>query len=155
MFTVREAVSQARHLMESWERPAIFVRTRQGRSSNALHNSLTSLLIVVDVVNVPSLFSLTMSGTFRARRPASPPPGGVSPVVHSQRFPHPREEHLDADERRVAASQGFSPSYGRMGKNYPSGGLNITSGEYKLLFFVVLIASGVRLFRLSKPDSIV
>ncbi|KAF9530966.1 glycosyltransferase family 39 protein [Crepidotus variabilis] len=113
-----------------------------------------------------------MSGTFRARRPASPPPSfassvglpsagqqpgpsGISPLVHSQRFPHPREEHLDADERRAAASKGFAPSYGRTGKNFSSGGLNITTGEWKLLFFVILIASAVRLFRLSKPNSVV
>lgn len=90
-----------------------------------------------------------MSGNFRARRPASPPPG-VS--YSSQRFPHPRDEHLDADERRAAASKGFAP--GRT-KNFPSGGLDITSGEWKLLFLIVLVASGVRLFRLSKPNSVV
>ena len=76
-------------------------------------------------------------------------------MVHSQRFPHPKEEHLDADERRAAASKGLSPGYGRTGKNFPPGGLNITAGEWKLLFFVVVIASGVRLFRLSKPNSVV
>ncbi|KAF9456199.1 glycosyltransferase family 39 protein [Collybia nuda] len=94
-----------------------------------------------------------MSGHVRARRPASPPPG----VAHgaptpSQRFPHPRDEHLDADARRAAASKGFGP--GRI-KNYPPGGLHMTGGEWKLLFLVVLIAAGVRLFRLSKPNSVV
>ncbi|SRR6266545_4502165 len=92
-----------------------------------------------------------MSGTFRARRPASPPPGSQH-VLPSQRFPHSREGHLDADERRAVASKGFAP--GRT-KSYPPGGLNLTSGEWKLLFFIVLVASGVRLFRLSKPDSVV
>jgi dolichyl-phosphate-mannose-protein mannosyltransferase len=93
-----------------------------------------------------------MSGTFRARRPYSPPPTAASPIVHSQRFPHAREDHLDADERRAAASKGFAP--GRT-KSYPPGGLSMTVGEWKLLFFVVLLATGVRLFRLSKPDSVV
>ncbi|KIM42741.1 glycosyltransferase family 39 protein [Hebeloma cylindrosporum] len=93
-----------------------------------------------------------MSGNFRARRPASPPPGGSYPMPTSQRFPHPRDEHLDADERRAAASKGFAP--GRT-KHYPSGGLDITSGEWKLLFLIVLVAAGVRLFRLSKPNSVV
>lgn len=94
-----------------------------------------------------------MSGNVRARRPASPPPG----VAHAfptatQRFPHLREDHLDADERRAAASKGFAP--GRV-KNYPSGGLNLTSGEWKLLLVIVLVAAGIRLFRLSKPNSVV
>lgn len=31
----------------------------------------------------------------------------------------------------------------------------MTSGEWKLLFFIVLVAAGVRLFRLSKPNSVV
>ncbi|KAF9040827.1 glycosyltransferase family 39 protein [Panaeolus papilionaceus] len=101
-----------------------------------------------------------MSGNFRARRPASPPPSS-SASLHPQqatfrpspRFPHPRDEHLDADERRAAASKGFAP--GHSGKSYPPGGLNISLGEWKLLFLIVLIAAGVRLFRLSKPNSVV
>ncbi|RDB20321.1 Dolichyl-phosphate-mannose--protein mannosyltransferase 1 [Hypsizygus marmoreus] len=97
-----------------------------------------------------------MSGHVRARRPASPPPGVAHPApapAPSQRFPHPRDEHLDADERRAAASKGFAP-LGR-GKYHPPGGLNMTVGEWKLLFFIVLVAAGVRLFRLSKPNSVV
>ncbi|KAF8189749.1 mannosyltransferase 1 [Pholiota molesta] len=87
-----------------------------------------------------------MSGNFRARRPASPPPGvSHPPPPTSQRFPHPRDEHLDADERRAAASKGFAP--GRT-KSYPP-------GEWKLLFLIVFVAAGVRLFRLSKPNSVV
>jgi dolichyl-phosphate-mannose-protein mannosyltransferase len=31
----------------------------------------------------------------------------------------------------------------------------LTGGEWKLLFFIVIIAAGVRLFRLSKPNSVV
>lgn len=94
-----------------------------------------------------------MSGNFRARRPASPPPGvaHAAPIT-SQRFPYPKEDYLDADARRAAASKGFAP--GRT-KNYPPGGLNMTSGEWKLLFFIVIVACGVRLFRLSKPNSVV
>ncbi|KAG6910171.1 hypothetical protein DXG01_012620 [Tephrocybe rancida] len=94
-----------------------------------------------------------MSGHVRARRPASPPPGvpHAAPIA-SQRFPHPRDDHLDADARRAAASKGFAP--GRS-KQYPPGGLNLTSGEVKLLFVLVLVAAGVRLFRLSKPNSVV
>jgi dolichyl-phosphate-mannose-protein mannosyltransferase len=59
---------------------------------------------------------------------------------------------LDADERRAAASKGLGS--GRV-KRISTGGLNITSGEWKLLFAVVILASLVRLFRLSKPDSVV
>ncbi|KAG6890668.1 hypothetical protein C0992_013340 [Termitomyces sp. T32_za158] len=94
-----------------------------------------------------------MSGHVRARRPASPPPGvaHAAPVA-SQRFPHPRDDHLDADARRAAASKGLL-----LGKNkqYPSGGLSVTESEVKLLFVLVLVAAGVRLFRLSKPNSVV
>ncbi|KAF8905795.1 Dolichyl-phosphate-mannose-protein mannosyltransferase-domain-containing protein [Gymnopilus junonius] len=94
-----------------------------------------------------------MSGNFRARRPASPPPGvSYIPTMSSQRFPHPREEHLDADEKRAAASKGFAPGKTR---NYPPGGINLTSGEWKLLIVIVLVACAVRLFRLSKPNSVV
>jgi dolichyl-phosphate-mannose-protein mannosyltransferase len=83
----------------------------------------------------------------RVRRPPSPP----IKYTGQPRFPHPRQDH-DADEKRAAASKGFGP--GRT-KHYPSGGLSVTSGELKLLFFVVLVACGVRLFRLSKPNSVV
>ncbi|KAJ7591079.1 glycosyltransferase family 39 protein [Mycena floridula] len=90
----------------------------------------------------------------RARRPASPPPGlgHQKPPQTTQRFPHPRQDHLDADARREAASKGFLP--GRM-KYYPPGGLHMTSGEWKLLLVIVLVAASVRLFRLSKPNSVV
>lgn len=59
---------------------------------------------------------------------------------------------MDADERRLAASQGLGPGRSKI---YPLGGLNVTSGEWKLLFLIVLVAAGVRLFRLSKPNSVV
>lgn len=59
---------------------------------------------------------------------------------------------MDADVRRAAASKGLAP--GRV-KAYPLGGLNLSSGEWKLLVVVLLVASAVRLFRLSKPSSVV
>ncbi|KAI0915447.1 hypothetical protein AcV5_003665 [Taiwanofungus camphoratus] len=92
-----------------------------------------------------------MSGSVRVRRPASPPPGLPHAAPHSQRFPHPRHDHLDADERREAASRGYGP--GR--KVYSPGGLNIAPAEWKLLIVIVIIASAVRLFRLSHPNSVV
>lgn len=91
-----------------------------------------------------------MSGSVRARRPASPPPGLPRPAA-PQRFPHARQDHLDADERRVAASRGFKP--GR--SSHSPGGLNIAPAEWKLLLLIVLVAAGVRLFRLSRPNSVV
>ena len=69
------------------------------------------------------------------------------------RFPHPKEEHLDADARREAASRGFKP--GMSLKIYPPGGLTLSSGEWKLLGLVVLLAAFVRLFRLDQPGSVV
>ncbi|KAJ7667071.1 glycosyltransferase family 39 protein [Mycena rosella] len=94
-----------------------------------------------------------MSGNVRARRPASPPPGGSHALpATSQRFPHARQDHLDADVRRAAASKGLAP--GRV-KAYPLGGLHISSGEWKLLVVILIVASAVRLFRLSKPSSVV
>ncbi|KAJ6615547.1 glycosyltransferase family 39 protein [Mycena sp. CBHHK59/15] len=89
----------------------------------------------------------------RARRPASPPLGGSHALpTTSQRFPHSRQDHLDADSRRAAASKGLAP--GRV-KAYPLGGLNLSSGEWKLLILILIVASAVRLFRLSKPASVV
>ena len=91
-----------------------------------------------------------MSGSVRARRPASPPLGLSHTPPTSQRFPHPREEHLDADARKASASKGFTPR-----KGYPPGGLKLSSGEWKLLAVLIFIACAVRLFRLAKPNSVV
>lgn len=100
----------------------------------------------------PNARPLPMSANVRVRRPASPPPGiAYAGQVTTPRFPHPRQDH-DADEKRAAASKGFGPG---KTKHYPSGGLNMTSAEWKLLFLVVLVACFVRLFRLSKPSSVV
>lgn len=94
-----------------------------------------------------------MFGNVRARRPASPPPGAShAPPATSQRFPHAREGHLDADMRRAAASKGLAPGRAKV---YPLGGLHISSGEWKLLAVIMLVAFAVRLFRLSKPSSVV
>ena len=94
-----------------------------------------------------------MSGNFRARRPPSPLHDAPKPpLVSSQRFPHPRGDHLDADERRAVASKGFGPGRTR---SFPTGGLDIASGEWKVLFLVVLVACAVRLFQLSKPNTTV
>ncbi|KAF7291832.1 Glycosyltransferase family 39 protein [Mycena chlorophos] len=87
----------------------------------------------------------------RARRPASPPPGAAHPNP-APRFPHARQDHLDADQRRAAASKGLAA--GR-GKAYPLGGLNLTGGEWNLLIGVVVVAAFVRLYRISKPSSVV
>ncbi|KAF7331041.1 Glycosyltransferase family 39 protein [Mycena venus] len=94
-----------------------------------------------------------MSASVRARRPASPPPGAShAPPTTSQRFPHARQDHLDADMRRAAASKGLPPGRAKV---YPLGGLHISSGEWKLLAVILIVASAVRLFRLSKPTSVV
>ncbi|KAI0686412.1 Dolichyl-phosphate-mannose-protein mannosyltransferase-domain-containing protein [Cytidiella melzeri] len=93
-----------------------------------------------------------MSASVRVRRAPSPTPSGPSlPHTAPQRFPNSRHEHLDADERRAAASRGHGP--GR--KTHASGGVDLTSAEWKLLGFVVIVAMGVRLFRLSRPTSVV
>ncbi|KAG1740311.1 glycosyltransferase family 39 protein [Suillus lakei] len=92
-----------------------------------------------------------MAANVRVRRPATPPPGLSHVVPSSHKYPPIRQDHLNADERREAASKGYGP--GR--RTHSSGGLNITSGEWKLLAVVLLIAIGVRMFRISKPDSVV
>lgn len=87
------------------------------------------------------------SGSVRTRRPASPP------LSQSQRFPHQSsKELLGADERRQAASKGGNL---RTKNQHIHGGLRLTSGEWKLLAFVMFIAAGVRYFRLSRPNSVV
>jgi hypothetical protein len=90
-----------------------------------------------------------LSGAVRSRRPPSPPPNYHQSLP---RFPS-KEGHLDADERRAAASFGYGPS--RKSAHGYGGFNNISSGEWKLLIVLVVIASAVRLFRISKPDSVV
>ncbi|KIY52570.1 PMT-domain-containing protein [Fistulina hepatica ATCC 64428] len=78
----------------------------------------------------------------RARRAPSPP----------QLHPYSRSDFLDADERRAAAAKGLPPGRTR---RFPSGGLNLTHAEIKLLATVVVLAVFVRLYRISAPDSVV
>ncbi|KAJ8583501.1 glycosyltransferase family 39 protein [Rhizopogon salebrosus TDB-379] len=85
------------------------------------------------------------------RRPATPPPGLSHAPPLSHKYPPIRQDQLSADERREAASKGYGP--GR--RSHSSGGLNVTSGEWKLLAVVLLVAAGVRMFRISKPNSVV
>jgi dolichyl-phosphate-mannose-protein mannosyltransferase len=89
-----------------------------------------------------------MSAGVRVRRTTSPPPS----LPHAApRFPSSRHDHLDADERKAAASRG----YGLGRKNHPPGGVPLDPAEWKLLAGVILIAFGVRLFRISQPTSVV
>ncbi|KAF8996828.1 glycosyltransferase family 39 protein [Cyathus striatus] len=99
-----------------------------------------------------------MSGAVRARRPASPPHyPPTSTYTPQPRFPPRSENHLDADAKRAAASQGLGPAriHSLSTKGGDVAGMNITSGEWKLLFGVVLVACAVRMFRISYPDSVV
>ncbi|KAI6151530.1 glycosyltransferase family 39 protein [Pisolithus tinctorius] len=94
-----------------------------------------------------------MSAGVRARRPATPPLGlsNVTPSAHKYPPSLSRTDGLDADARRQAASKGYGPGH----KGYAPGGLNITSGEWKLLVVVLIVATIVRMFRISHPDSVV
>ncbi|KAF9518414.1 glycosyltransferase family 39 protein [Hydnum rufescens UP504] len=74
------------------------------------------------------------------RRAASPP---------RQRFPSRPQGYVDADEKRATAISGD------LRRAHPSAGLRIRPAEWKLLALVVLVALGVRLFRISHPDSVV
>ncbi|KAI0075395.1 glycosyltransferase family 39 protein [Panus rudis PR-1116 ss-1] len=101
-----------------------------------------------------------MSGNVRARRAPSPTPQQQSqyagPPRSTQRFPDKSQLRNDADERRAAASKGYGPSR-RPPHHHRDfvGGFNITSAEWKLLILLTLVAVGVRLFRLSHPNSVV
>lgn len=55
---------------------------------------------------------------------------------------------MGADEKREAISRGYTPS-----RRY--GGIDLTTAEWRLLGGLVLVASCVRLFRISQPDSVV
>ncbi|KAF8522321.1 glycosyltransferase family 39 protein [Gautieria morchelliformis] len=96
-----------------------------------------------------------MSGNFRARKAPAPAPFASGlPQPSSQRFPTRPQDILDADQRRDAARLDPKHVPSRRAP-HPSGGLRITSGEWKLLFGVCFVAVAVRLFRLSKPNSVV
>ncbi|KAI6120079.1 glycosyltransferase family 39 protein [Pisolithus thermaeus] len=94
-----------------------------------------------------------MSAGVRARRPTTPPLGfsNVTPSAHKYPPSLSRKDDLDADARRQAASKGYGPGH----KSYAPGGLDITSGEWKLLVVVLIVATLVRMFRISHPSSVV
>lgn len=94
-----------------------------------------------------------MSGSVRARRPATPPLGlsNVTPSTHKYPPTLSRKDSLDADARRQAASKGYGPGH----KSHAPGGLNVTSAEWKLLVIVLIVATLVRMFRISQPTSVV
>ncbi|KAI6003327.1 glycosyltransferase family 39 protein, partial [Pisolithus marmoratus] len=94
-----------------------------------------------------------MSAGVRARRPATPPLGlsNTTPSAHKYLPSLSRKDDLDADARRQAASKGYGPGH----KGHAPGGLSITSGEWKLLVVVLIVATIVRMFRISHPTSVV
>lgn len=96
-----------------------------------------------------------MSGNFRSRRPASPPlTAPSSQPASTPRFPPKHEDFSDADERVTQARRdprGHAPPR----KQQPIGGLKLTGGEFKVLIVICLVASAVRLYKLSKPNSVV
>ncbi|KAF8632407.1 hypothetical protein AX17_004848 [Amanita inopinata Kibby_2008] len=104
-----------------------------------------------------------MSTNVRARRPTSPPPPlslppvplmspGISTPTPPPRYTYVRDEHLDADAKRAAASRGLAPTKMR---HHSSGGFDLTTAEWRLLFFIVVLAATVRMFRISLPNSVV
>ncbi len=85
-----------------------------------------------------------MSLGVRPRRLSDPP------LAHSRPI-NPRYDRLDADEKREAVSKGYLPTR----KQYPPGGIDLARTEWRLLLLIVLLAAGVRLFRISQPNSVV
>jgi dolichyl-phosphate-mannose-protein mannosyltransferase len=111
------------------------------------------------------------SDTFRSRRPPSPHGMRQSLTtglpIPTPRFQQPRYveegQPMGADEKLDAVRGGVSPNTASrmfggsvVGPRTPGGALGkITSGEFKVLIAVVLVACAVRLFRLGKPNSVV
>jgi len=87
------------------------------------------------------------------RRPRAPSPthdhltASYAPALQP-RFPARAHDHLDADERKANAQPG------KLRKHH-LGGLNLAPAEWKILVVVVIIASFVRLYKISYPDSVV
>src|ERR1700742_1489994 len=110
-----------------------------------------------------------MSNTnFRARRPPSPPTAPSQglpfdskslvedyPQPTSRRFPHGREDHLDADDRLLQAKLESRGPLRRSQQSSFGGGIRLSSLEWKILILISLVAVGVRLYRISNPDSVV
>lgn len=92
-----------------------------------------------------------MSGKFRGRRAPSPTPFAAQPTT--QRFPPRPQDIFDADQRRDAAR--LDHKHLPRKTTYPPGGLRLRSDEWKLLIAICLLAVLVRLFRLSRPNSVV
>ena len=86
-----------------------------------------------------------MSTSIRSRRPPSPTQHAI---LSTHNYPPPPKDYFHADERRDAAAKGSH-------KPPLPGGLQIAPGEWKLLVLVLIVASFVRLYRISKPDSVV
>jgi dolichyl-phosphate-mannose-protein mannosyltransferase len=88
---------------------------------------------------------------FRARRAPSPLPRSYPPQqpTVNQRFPGRPQDHLDADQKRATAVAG------PLRKQHPSGGLRITSAEWKLIGAVIIFAVFIRLYVIWKPNSVV
>ena len=98
------------------------------------------------------------SDSFRARRPPSPHMQALThpPPPPQPRFPqHRTSDYVGADEKLDAVRQDASGRPVLTRKLHVGGLRKMTSGEWKLLIVVALIACAVRLFRLSKPNSVV
>lgn len=95
---------------------------------------------------------------FRARRPPSPHRQGLTNPLPSAvpRFPQHRvAENLTADEKLDAARHDGDGRPVLTRKLHAGGLRKMNGGEWKLLIIVALVATFVRLFRLSKPNSVV
>ncbi|KAG8767091.1 hypothetical protein FRC12_006454 [Ceratobasidium sp. 428] len=90
-----------------------------------------------------------MASQRRPRAP-SPPSHLTSPYAPTPqpRFPPRSQDHLDADERRATAQPGKL-------KKHHIGGINLAPAEWKILVLIVIIASVVRLWKISSPNSVV
>ena len=98
------------------------------------------------------------SETFRARRPPSPQGQALThpPPPPQPRFPqHRTAEYVGADEKLDAVRQDAAGRPVLTRKLHWGGLRKMTPGEWKLLIIIALIACAVRLFRLSKPNSVV
>lgn len=98
------------------------------------------------------------SDSFRARRPPSPHKLALThpPPPPQPRFPqHRASEYVGADEKLDAVRQDVAGRPVLTRKLHTGGLRKMTPGEWKLLIVIALIACAVRLFRLSKPNSVV
>lgn len=98
------------------------------------------------------------SDSFRARRPPSPHTQALThpPPLPQPRFPqHRASDYVGADEKLDAVRQDAAGRPVLTRKLHAGGLRKMTAGEWKLLIVIALIACAVRLFRLSKPNSVV